>query len=238
MRKLILLLMVLLVALPVMAQDETDDEDACETEVAAVNDLLARAQGALSDGADFQTALDLLREAETQLLTASQHCGESLLLDATFTSEETGISFNYPSVWLVDGSASDIAAIATSEEAMDVLLGPTPEMPEGGFGMGITTFEDMFFAPDETEDIEDVVESLVEVIDIDDTFEVSDSIDFTVNDRRAIRTDVSTDMVTVALSVVEVESDYYVVIIAGAHPGEMEQFAPTMIAVIETIRVE
>jgi hypothetical protein len=234
MRHLIIGLCVLLLALPVAAQE--DNDEACD--LTLVNNLLAQVRGVLSDGQDFQTALELIRETEAELIALNQICGGSLLLDATTIKARMGISVDYPSVWVLDGEDTDLIALGTSEAALEAINGSEPMMPEGEFAMGILSADDTIRGNDEIDSVEAVLDFLVNTIEVDGEYEVGERVVFSVNDREAMRVDISLDTVIIGLVVIEVTPDRYIAAILAAHPGELTQFAPTANAILQTIRPE
>lgn len=235
MRKLLVVLAVMLLAIPVMAQEE-----ACDIDLSEVETLLSEAQEAV-DAGDTSAALDLIGEMQAALETITDGC---ITLGQTFEAPDDSFSFSYPDDWVFgeyDSEGSDLAIVfvGSSANAIEEAGGNEPSLRSGEqlVGLFFGTLS-TFTGGEAPETLESVIESMIG--DIKDEYPNISSVEyFTNNDHRAGRFEFSGDTFAASFTVIEYRAgERYMMVIGIAAPDEMDTLRPIVDAIALSIRVE
>lgn len=240
-RILIMAVFVLLMAVPIAAQEET-----CEIDLSEVESLLEEAQAAATSG-DTATALDQIAGIQEALEAIVSGCStREVTLDATFEAQDGSLSLNYPEDWELDDSefndsSEGIVFLANSRAALELALsvGNDPVLASGQQIIGVLRNAEML-ATDLGEDagLEEVLTSLYE--NAKEEFpSISDIEYFSVNDRRAGQIEVPAGTFDGLFLIIEFRAgERYIGVISISAPGELDALRPIAFAIAESIRVE
>ena len=234
---LIIAAVLLLIATPVIAQEED-----CEIDLSEVETLLLTAQTAVIAG-DTSGALALIAEIQAALDSISAGC-ITISLGQTFEAPDDSFSFSYPEDWTLGeyisegeelttvfvGSSADVVAEGGANE---------PSLQSGeqliGFLFGSLT-EITDSADNDT--LESVITALTEVFKTQYP-NISNAEYFSHNDHRAGKFEFRGDTFEAVVLVIEYRAgESYMAVVGVSAPRELDALHPIVDAIAATIRVE
>lgn len=240
---MILIAALMIVAVPTIAQDETD-EAPCAVDFADVISDLNDAQAAFGDGYDVMALGEAIAEAQDALQAIRDDCrraaqGPGLPLDAEYTAtddfREQSFAFSYPADWTVDDQGL-VVVVGTSQSAIDAFEGDDPVFGLDDFGFGIIADTENSLVDDEVNNVYELADGLTENIQIEAV--VGPYENFSVNDRPAVRVDLTTETYTIVLVAVDYGDARYVVFIAGGQPETIVENEATFFNVVQSLRLD
>jgi hypothetical protein len=203
-RTFLSLLVLVLLALPVAAQDDDSDEEACTIDLTTAIATLQSAQDDLDTTGDTDAALLTLEDVEAQLAEIRAGCATWLELTETYTPVDAMVPYevSYPEGWIVDEDFG-VVLIGSSQAAIEAFdSSDIPSIAEDDYALALFIDINNLLPPiAETVTVDIVIEELVNTIGIDGNddldFELSEQENFSVNDQRAARVDITFEVGTV-----------------------------------------
>jgi hypothetical protein len=183
---------------------------------------------------------------------------EAVTLDATFTSEDGSVTFDYPANWVVQEQSPNQFVLASSQEAFDTTTGAPgtgdflavifvnsiDDMPELSPGATPAEVVDAFalslneILGDEgdagSETTEEATEEAGDVA-TEEAGMFGEPTETTVGDRDAARIEASRDDGDAVVYAIDLGDDVFAVIVGASASGEMSDFDAVLQAIAETI---
>ena len=220
-------------------------EAGCTIAFSEIEAWLAQAQAAVTSG-DDEAALEYVARMREALESIEQSCAASAVqLTELFEAPDGAFSLSYPEGWQFgEYDSSDdqggMVFFGSSEEALEALDNSEPVVGAGDQLLAV------FFGPasilgysgseNVPATLEDVVTSAVEMVK-EEYSGIGETEYFSLNDRRAVRFEVSADTFEAVMTVVEYRAgEQYGIIMGLSAPGELDLLRPIVEAVAETVR--